>query len=123
MRVTSVTGDEVAIRLTPAQNDLIGECLLLAAELSCPADISLYIGASPEEIKEVRSRLGGAQDRTTESVFSIRQLHIVYATLGHALIALPSGEEFHIRIGFYRENAQGLALALGYAFRESRSST
>ena len=61
-----------------------------------------------------RPRLAALYERitTTESTFSLAELHVLHSALLVAENQFPSEESFHIRIGFYRETIAGLARGL-----------
>ncbi|MER0241072.1 hypothetical protein AAHZ94_03350 [Streptomyces sp. HSW2009] len=114
MRIRSFGEDSVSVKLSFAQASLIRECLSLAIDI--PGEdrmVKLYVGSSRAELESVRVLVARIpQNASGECVFVYPQLHAIYASIAHAVVGLPSEEDFHIRTGFYRENAIALARSM-----------
>ncbi|MEU5611207.1 hypothetical protein ACI2L4_15000 [Streptomyces sparsogenes] len=113
----------MSLKLTPAQAALIRECLLMAIEAgSGDAMVQLCTGSPKGDVENIRTEVARVPDNVSGScTFTFRQLHSLYASITHAVVALPSEEDFHIRTGFYRENAIALANCISAAVRDFRS--
>lgn len=122
VRVTLLEQDKVAWRLTSTQAALVCECLGLEVG-GIRGDVRLaefYLGGPEEQASDIVDLLrpiaySGHWDTVS---FSMRQLHIIKCSLNSAVESLISDEDFHVRTGWYRENAIALSRELGRSLRE-----
>lgn len=124
IRIQSYAPGSVSLRLTPAQAALFRECIALTMEAhDGDAMTELCTGSPRRELENITKEVAHAPENTSGTyTFTLRQLHSIYASVTHAVVALPSEETFHIRTGFYRENAIALANSLRSALHDCMRS-
>ena len=79
----------------------------------------LFTGSTRKELENIAKEVSHAPDNSSDTyTFTLRQLHSIYTSITHAVVALPSEESFHIQIGFYRENAIAVANSMRAAVHD-----
>lgn len=124
IRIQSCAPGSVSLKLTPAQAALFRECIALTVEAHGGDTITeLCTGSPRRELENITKEVGHVPENASGTcTFTLRQLHSIYASITHAVVALPSEEAFHIRIGFYRENAIALANSMKSAVHDCMRS-
>ncbi|WP_033323942.1 hypothetical protein [Streptomyces yerevanensis] len=112
--------DAFSVRFVGAQRDLVKEALLwIIHRREADATIRVWAGCNTARLERLYERVKGAD----QNVFSIEELHVLHAVLLSLYSVFVSEEDFHIKIGFYRENAlalaNGLVKAVGNAMTET----
>ncbi|NLU66676.1 cadherin repeat domain-containing protein [Streptomyces sp. HNM0574] len=116
VRVIGITEEEVTLKLVPEQGALIRECLYFLHE--APEDaLCFFVDASSGEILQLARRFDREESR--EYVLGVRGLRLAYLSLSHALSQFSREEDFHTRIGWYRDDARDLAAALWVALADN----
>lgn len=99
-------GETFRLTLKPQQRDLLESVLLFMAGRDEPESIMMvWTGASGQSLADLRSRAVGGRSFT----LSLGELHVVHATLLAIKSLFVSEEDFHVKIGFFRENIDELA--------------
>ncbi|GAA2334577.1 hypothetical protein SVIO_027920 [Streptomyces violaceusniger] len=113
------------MKLTPAQAALFRECIALTMEShDGDAMTELCTGSPRRELENITKEVAHVPEKESGTcTFTLRQLHSIYAGITHAVVALPSEEGFHIRTGFYRENAIELANSMRSTVHDCMRST
>ncbi|WP_371669080.1 hypothetical protein OG985_16285 [Streptomyces sp. NBC_00289] len=111
-------GDALIARLAPSQASAMYEALTYLRERNGgDEELTLLVGASREVVDALVERLAGPHPESFDVRLRWEELHMVHS----ALTAVPTmfltrgvftEESFHIRLGFYRENFDALALAI-----------
>ncbi|WP_019545736.1 hypothetical protein [Streptomyces sulphureus] len=110
-----------AVTLSPAQASVMEECLRLVTEGSARDEVVRFtVGSPSEEVPAViaKARRVSQANHRAEHVFTLAQLHVIYASLTSAVTEFVSDEDFHQRTGWYRENVIALASALSRSVRD-----
>ncbi|MGW7753879.1 hypothetical protein ACWGK6_20490 [Streptomyces violaceusniger] len=110
----------MSLKLTPAQAALFRECIALTMEAHDGDTMAeLCTGNPRKELENITKEVAQVPENASGAcTFTLRQLHSIYASITHAVVALPSEETFHIRTGFYRENAIALANSMRSAVHD-----
>lgn len=118
VRVISISDDEVQLRLTAEQSGCIQQCLHY---LDRPRPLALHFFAdtSSDEVMQLADRFPWGEGK--EYTLGSRELRLVYLSLAHALSQFVREEDFHIRIGWYRDDVRDLAMALWVGITEFSS--
>lgn len=108
------------MKLTPAQAALFRECITLTMETGNGDTMEEFFTGSPKkELENITKKVSHVPDNSPGTyTFTLGQLHSIYASITHAIVALPSEESFHIRTGFYRENAIAVANSMRVAVHD-----
>ncbi|MGC9544249.1 hypothetical protein [Streptomyces sp. UG1] len=119
-------GDAFIARLAPSQVSAMYEALsYLRHRDPSDTELTLLVGAGREAVDALLERLSGRHTKSRDFRLTIEELHMVHSALTAApTMFLTRGggfveEPFHIRLGFYRENFDVLALALTQAAAEA----
>ncbi|WP_329270767.1 hypothetical protein [Streptomyces sp. NBC_01451] len=85
--------------------------------------LAVQLGASPETVGALAERLAGGQPESFELRLTTHELHILHSALTAAATMFVSHgrfsqEPFHIRLGFFRETFDALALGIVEAVSE-----
>lgn len=124
-RITVSSSDgHFTLKMTRAQAALSRECLGLVSPRLGDRYTQFEVGGSQETISMLMEKLTPCAnaDARTELRFTSEQLHVIYSSLTSAVNDFIWDEDFHIRTGWYRENATAFARALSRAVRESISA-
>ncbi|MGW0760203.1 hypothetical protein ACWD1Y_27625 [Streptomyces sp. NPDC002814] len=117
-------GEEFVARLTRDQALAMHEALIFLRHRDVSADIlALRLGADPKAVDSIVERLRVGDAESVEVRFQWGELHVVHSALTSvATMFMSRGrvlqEPFHIRLGFFRENLDALALSLVNAASE-----
>ncbi|MQY16140.1 hypothetical protein SRB5_63330 [Streptomyces sp. RB5] len=95
------------LRLSRQQQAMVYECLVFARD-SDEEEAIVYTGSGRQPLATLAARLS-PQSGETAWTLTPGELHTVYATLIFAVTELYTEEDFHTRIGWYKENAVALA--------------
>jgi hypothetical protein len=99
-------GDLFRLVLKPPQRDLLDAVLLfIAARGESEAVVTLCTGTSSRCLADLRGRAADAHG----CLVSLQELHVLHAALLATKSFFASEEDFFLRIGFFRENADELA--------------
>lgn len=120
IRIQSCDPGSLSLKLTPAQAALFRECIALTMETHGGDTMTeLCTGSPRRELERITKEVARVPENASGAcTFTLRQLHSIYASITHAVVALPSEETFHIRTGFYRENAIALANSMRSAVHD-----
>ncbi|MFD9006205.1 hypothetical protein ACFV0T_35550 [Streptomyces sp. NPDC059582] len=111
-------GTGFSVRFVGAQCALLRDALLwLAHRREGDPAVTVWAGAGPERLE----RLHGTLSADEHVVLTADDLHILHAVLLSIHSMFASEEAFHTQLGFYRENAFGLANGLVRAVQEAAS--
>ncbi|MER7569655.1 hypothetical protein ACGFWE_39605 [Streptomyces sp. NPDC048523] len=115
-------GDDFVARLDASQASALQEALSYArCDHATDAYLSVLLGVGRDVVDGIVARLSGPQTEPFEVRFRPQELHVVLSALTNAAThfvsseGLFSQEAFLVRLGFYRENFDALALAIGNA--------
>lgn len=121
MRIEKQLDGHFSMTLGPAQASVIDECLRLVAGAGARDDVVRFILGSPgEEVAGVteETRRGSQANHREDYVFTLGQLHAIYAALTSTVTEFVSDEDFHQRTGWYRENVITLAREMSRSMRD-----
>ena len=99
----------------------MGECLSLATGgLWGEAYVGFKLGVASNSAATIDQELTSkvSANGRSEVTFTIQQLHVIHCSLTGAVVDFISDEDFHIRTGWYRENAIAFARELSRSLRE-----
>lgn len=124
IQIQSCDAGSLSLKLTPAQAALFRECIALTLEAhDQDAMTELCTGSPRRELENIAKGVTQMPENASDiCTFTLGQLHSIYASITHAVVALPSEETFHIRTGFYRENAIALANSMRSTVRDCMRS-
>ncbi|MDN0197240.1 hypothetical protein [Streptomyces sp. S.PNR 29] len=112
-------GDDFVARLDPAQANALHEALSYARRGDATdAYLKVLLGADRGVVDGLVQRLSGPRTEPLDVRLRPEELHVVLSALTNAAAhfvtadGLFSQEPFLIRLGFYRENFDALALAI-----------
>lgn len=117
-------GEDFVARLTRNQAMAMYEALTHLRRPDVSADIlALQLGAGPEVVDSIIERVRVGRADSLEVRFRWQELHVVHCALTSvATIFMSRGrlfqEDFHIRVGFFRENLDALAWSIVHAASE-----
>ncbi|MCZ4119988.1 hypothetical protein [Streptomyces sp. H39-S7] len=121
-------GEAYRVRLTWPQSDaMVNALALLAEQYFSDAALTVQLGMGRDGVGVLVDKLAGDHRTTREYVLDLRELHAVHAALTAAatmfLISSTyfSAENFHVKLGFHRENLDALALSLVQALSDATS--
>ncbi|MGH3311425.1 MAG: hypothetical protein ACRDP3_12695 [Streptomyces sp.] len=82
--------------------------------------VEFYLGSTREAADDINEGLAliASVNHRSEVTFTIQQLHVIHSCLTGAVVDFISDEDFHLRTGWYRENAIAFARELGRSLRE-----
>ena len=106
--------------LSPAQASVIDECLRLVTDGGTRDEVVRFtLGSPPDDATVVteRTRRASQTNHREDHVFTLGQLHTIYAALTSAVTEFVSDEDFHQRTGWYRENVTALAREMSRSLR------
>ncbi|MFF7311442.1 hypothetical protein [Streptomyces sp. NPDC008137] len=112
-------GEDFVARLDPSQARALDEALSYARRADATdAYLRVLLGAGREVVDGLVQRLRGPHSQPFEVRLRPEELHVVLSALTNAAAHFVSAEgrfsqePFLIRLGFYRENFDALALAI-----------
>ncbi|MCT9109364.1 hypothetical protein ACFWD7_30545 [Streptomyces mirabilis] len=115
-------GEDFVARLDPSQVRALQEALSYARRDHAEhAYLTVLLGAGRDVVDGIVARLSGPHTEPFDVRFRPEELHVVLSALTNAAThfvsseGLFSQEAFLVRLGFYRENFDALALAIGNA--------
>jgi hypothetical protein len=113
-RIDLTGSDGAYVVVLPAfETNLIRESLRLITELQIsPARMLVQFGFEKSELEELGDRLAPAVTTGIELAVTNRELRMFYLVLWLVPEMFSTEEDFHIRLGFYTEQARRLARAL-----------
>jgi hypothetical protein len=124
-------GEEFVARLAPSQASALYKALIYARhENVTDAYLTVLLGAGRDVVDGLLARLRDHGGEPLDVRFQPTELHVALSALTNAAThfvsrqGLFSEEPFHIRLGFFRENFDALALAINnalYQFYETAS--
>ncbi|MGI5194769.1 hypothetical protein ACQEVY_14235 [Streptomyces sp. CA-288835] len=103
-----------SVRFVGAQRDLLDEVLTFVSHHPSP---EIRTGWDKDRLMVLADSIGG-EERT----YSVEELHVLHAALVSVCSMFASEESFHIRIGFFRENALAVASGLVKAVEDARET-
>jgi hypothetical protein len=103
-------GDRYLIRFTEAQRSLTNSIGLFVRDRAGEVDSILRFGVGSAAVSEVMEKT-----QADEVELTLDELHVLFAALTGVVAMIQTEEEFYSRIGFFREQAMGLADALASA--------
>ncbi|WP_329597318.1 hypothetical protein OIE43_13030 [Streptomyces pseudovenezuelae] len=115
-------GRDFVVRLDPSQASALQEALSYASrDHVTDAYLGVLLGAGRDVVDGIVARLSGTHTEPFDVRFRPEEVHVVLSALTNAAThfvsseGLFSQEAFLVRMGFYRENFDALALAIGNA--------
>jgi hypothetical protein len=115
-------GRDFVARLDPSQASALQEALRYARHgHATDAYLSVLLGADRDMVDGIMARLSRPHTEPFDVRFRPEELHVVLSALTNAAThfvsseGLFSQEAFLVRLGFYRENFDALAQAIGDA--------
>ncbi|MEU7044635.1 hypothetical protein AB0A77_26740 [Streptomyces varsoviensis] len=121
MRIEKQGDGRFSVTLGPAQASVMDECLRLVAGTGAREEVVRFtLGSPSEEVAAVteETRRASQVNRRADYVFTLGQLHAIYAGLTSAVTEFVSDEDFHQRTGWYRENVTALAREMSRSMRD-----
>ncbi len=123
-------GEEFVARLAPSQASALYEALIYARhENATDAYLTVLLGAGRDVVDGLLTRLRDHGAEPLDVRFRPAELHVVLSALTNAAThfvsrqGLFSEEPFHIRLGYFRENFDALALAINNALYQLYETT
>ncbi|AEV85709.1 hypothetical protein ACWT_4687 [Actinoplanes sp. SE50] len=112
VRLTARDGAYV-VALAVFETNLVREALRVITQLQISPDRMLVqFGFAKAELAELAERLTPAVTTGAELAVTHRELRMIYLVLRQVPEMFGTEEDFHLRLGFYTEQARGLAAAL-----------
>jgi hypothetical protein len=112
-------GREFSVRFTKSQEALLVEALSYLADRPGELGVRARIGKERIQLSQLVHRLRGSQGK----LFSLDDLHTMYAVLLAVCHQFASEEAFHFRTGFFREQALALAEGLVTAAEDATAAS
>jgi hypothetical protein len=112
IRLTARSG-AYALALPVFETNVIRESLRLITDLEIsPERMLVQFGFEKSELDELGKRLDPAVTTGAELAITSRELRMIYLVLWQVPEMFGTEEAFHIRLGFFTEQARGLARAV-----------
>lgn len=115
VKLERLTGGLFKVTLSPAQASIAENCIdLMFRELSTGIALEMLFNASRDRINKLCDDLrvisSGGRSKALE--VDRADLLLLYGAVLTAFNEILTEEDFHIRVGWYKENAQAFARAL-----------
>lgn len=107
--------------MSSSQASLVSECLSLTIGGGwAEGYVEFSLGATRAAAAAIHDELiaGISANHRSAVTFTLQQLHVINCCLTNAVVDFISDEDFHLRTGWYRENAIAFARELSRSLRE-----